>query len=225
MGSKRSRPGKQLKVKIPAGSSATELIEASEKVAAFLRVREVRVVRDRENAGLAAVTIVRRDPLSGGPAIAWPHLNAARLSLRDPIPLGHDEAGRWVQASLLWRNMLIGGEPGAGKSVLLSMLVATAALDPRVRLTLLDGKLVELAVWARCAHRSVGVSATDAIEVLRELQAEMEHRAARRPGVPRCALGARPGDAGGRGPRGRLRRAVEELRRSARAAVMHGAGQ
>jgi archaellum biogenesis ATPase FlaH len=168
--------GEQMTVRIPAGSSVTELTEASERVAAFLRVREVRVVRERSDAGRALVSVVRRDPLSESPAIAWPLLLAARLSLVEPIPIGLDEAGRWVKVALLWRNMLIGGEPGAGKSVLLSILVAVAALDTGVRLTLLDGKLVELAVWARCAHRFVGVDVQEAISVLRELQAEMDDR-------------------------------------------------
>jgi DNA segregation ATPase FtsK/SpoIIIE-like protein len=163
-------------VKIPAGSSVSELIQAAEKVAAFLRAREVRIVRDRADAGRAAVTLVRRDPLAGGPPIPWPNLHAARLALREPIPIAVDEAGRLVSVLLLWRNMLIGGEPGAGKSVLLSILVAVAALDPTVRLTLLDGKLVELAVWRRCAHRFVGVDVAGAIEVLKELRAEMDER-------------------------------------------------
>jgi hypothetical protein len=52
--------------------------------------------------------------------------------------------------------------------VALSLLVATAALDPDCRLTLLDGKLVELAVWRSCAHRNVGVSVKESAEFLAE---------------------------------------------------------
>ena len=74
------------------------------------------------------------------------------------------------------RNLLLGGEPGAGKSVALSLLVATAALDPECKLWLLDGKLVELATWSRCAEGSAGVSVSEAIEVLRNLQEEMDQR-------------------------------------------------
>ena len=44
-------------------------------------------------------------------------------------------------------NLLIGGEPGSGKSVVLSSIVAAGALDPSATLTLLDGKQVELAIW------------------------------------------------------------------------------
>ena len=69
-----------------------------------------------------------------------------------------------------------GGEPGAGKSVALSLLVATAALDPDCKLWLLDGKLVELAAWSRCAEGSAGVDISEAIEVLVNLQEEMDRR-------------------------------------------------
>ena len=72
--------------------------------------------------------------------------------------------------------MLLGGEPGAGKSAALSVLVATAALDPSVRLWLLDGKLVELSAWAPCAQRLAGPDVGEAIELLRELRGEMEQR-------------------------------------------------
>ena len=57
-----------------------------------------------------------------------------------------------VAIELVERNVLIGGEPGAGKSVALSTLVAAAALDPDARIWLLDGKLVELAAWAPVAR-------------------------------------------------------------------------
>ncbi|MGH8902395.1 MAG: FtsK/SpoIIIE domain-containing protein [Egibacteraceae bacterium] len=57
-----------------------------------------------------------------------------------------DEHARTISLSLVERNLLLGGEPGAGKSVAQSMLIATAALDPDVDLWLLDGKRVELAV-------------------------------------------------------------------------------
>jgi hypothetical protein len=152
------------------------LADKAEPVAAFLRVRQVRVVRDGGDAGRAAVTVVRRDTLAGREPIPWPNVSAARLSLAEPIPLGVDEAGQWVRVSVPERHIIVAGEPGGGKSVLVSMLVATAAMDPSVRLTLFDGKLVELAVWRNCAERVVGTDLADAIDALRELRAEMDRR-------------------------------------------------
>jgi DNA segregation ATPase FtsK/SpoIIIE, S-DNA-T family len=50
------------------------------------------------------------------------------------------------------------------------------ALDPGVRLWLLDGKLVELSVWAPCAQRLAGPDVGEAIELVRELREQMEER-------------------------------------------------
>ena len=80
----------------------------------------------------------------------------APLSIWDPVHLGSDELGRRVEVTLAERNMLIGGEPGGGKSVALQLIVAHGALSPDCRLILIDGKRVELGLWRdvrRTVHR------------------------------------------------------------------------
>ena len=98
------------------------------------------------------------------------------LSIFDPVFLGLDEAGQPVNVTLAERNLLIGGEPGAGKSVALNLIVAHAALSLDCTLVLVDGKRVELGVWRRCADVFVGPSIDQAIDVLKGLQAEMDTR-------------------------------------------------
>jgi len=168
--------GERLDLRVPLGSCVADLEKAAEVIAAALGVREVRIQRDPANASRAVVVIVRRDPLGGTSSLVWPGAGAERLDLWQPIPIGIGENGQTVTLSLPERNMLLGGEPGAGKSVALSLPVATAALDPTVKLWLLDGKLVELATWAGCAEHSVGISVAEAIDVLRQLRTEMELR-------------------------------------------------
>jgi hypothetical protein len=167
--------GHRLVVQTPMGSCVAHLEAASEVMAAALGLSEVRVRRERANASRASVTLVRRDPLGGEP-LAWPAIASESVSLWDPIPVGLDEDGQVVAISLPEHNLLLGGEPGAGKSVALALLVASAALDPKVKLWLLDGKLVELAPWAACAAHSVGPDVAQATEVLRALRAEMDLR-------------------------------------------------
>lgn len=176
IGIDRLPAGERLDLRVPVGSCVADLESAAEVIAASLGVREVRVRRDPANASRADVVIVRRDPLAATGPLAWPSLPAERLSLWEPIPIGVGEDGRTVAFTLPERNVLLGGEPGAGKSVALSLPVATAALDPAVKLWLLDGKLVELATWAGCAEHSVGISVAEAIDVLRQLRTEMELR-------------------------------------------------
>jgi hypothetical protein len=168
--------GDRLLVRLPPGSSTTALAEAAEQVAVILDVREVRVARDPDRASLARVTVVRRDPLHGAPPLAWPWLDAERCSLWQPVPVGVDEDGHWITISLPERHVLLGGESGAGKSGGLALLLAAAALDPTVKLVLLDGKLVELACWAGIADRSVGPDLAEAVAVLAEVQAELDRR-------------------------------------------------
>lgn len=167
--------GEVLDVQIPSGGTVADLVAVAEVLAALLRLRAIAVDRERDDASRAKVTLVRRDALSTL-APPWPCLETSRSSLWGPIPVGVDESGRQVVMSLAERNVLLGGEPGAGKSAALSLLVATAALDPSVRLHLFDAKLVELASWAPCADHTVGTSTATANEVLRELQAQMDRR-------------------------------------------------
>src|SRR6266542_2823278 len=108
----------------------------------------------------------------------------APLSIWNPVHLGTDELGRRVEVTLAERNMLIGGEPGSGKSVARQLAVAHGALSPDCRLVLVDGKQVELGLWRGCAERFVGRRdkrsgksvLDDAIDTLRWLQDEIDDR-------------------------------------------------
>jgi DNA segregation ATPase FtsK/SpoIIIE, S-DNA-T family len=122
------------------------------------------------------VVVLRRDPLGDPQPIPWPLAGAGELSLWRPIPVGVDEDGSEVTITLPERNLLEGGEPGSGKSNILQLLVAVGALDPAVKLTLLDPKLVELAGWQGSATRLVGPNVDDAIDVLRQLINEVDDR-------------------------------------------------
>src|SRR5262245_47980110 len=100
----------------------------------------------------------------------------AVLSVFDPMFVGIDAFGQPVYLPMMGRNILIGGEPGAGKSGLVNDLVAHAALDPRCRLVLLDGKRVELGQWKGCADVFVGPDQLRAIATLRRLQVVIDNR-------------------------------------------------
>ncbi len=164
--------GQRLDLRLAPGMTAEQIDGAAEAIAAVVGAREVRVVREPGNAAVAHLSILWHDPLSV-PAPPWP---GAPGSLWEPISLGVDEDGAAVSIGLVERNVLLGGEPGAGKSVALSLFIAAAALDPEVRLTLMDGKQVELAPWAGSAEHFVGPDMGDAIEVLKDLCAEMDRR-------------------------------------------------
>ena len=98
------------------------------------------------------------------------------LSIYDPIPFGIDENGQPVAVTLMYRNLLAGGEPGSGKSSLLNTIIAHAVLCADVKLWLFDGKIVELGLWRPVADTFVGNTIRDALDRLHDLQAEMDTR-------------------------------------------------
>ena len=166
--------GRRLELRLPAGYSAEQIADAAETLAATIGAREVRVPRDPANAARAHLSLIFADPLAQ-PLPPWPKPKPMG-TLWDPVALGIDETGNPVSVGLPERNLLLGGEPGAGKSVALSIFIAAAALDPAVTLTLLDGKQVELAPWRGSAEHFVGPEMGEAIEVLKDLCAEMDRR-------------------------------------------------
>ena len=109
------------------------------------------------------------------PTIA-PAVAGLILSIFQPVFIGIDEFGQPVYVPLMYKNMLIGGEPGSGKSALLNLIVAHAALALDCTLCLLDGKLVELGQWRHCADVFVGPDLPRAIATLRRLQKVMDNR-------------------------------------------------
>jgi S-DNA-T family DNA segregation ATPase FtsK/SpoIIIE len=98
------------------------------------------------------------------------------LSAFDPIYLGIDEFGAAVSVPLIYRNKLLGGEPGAGKSSLLNTVIGHFALCTDTRLCLLDGKQVELGLWRDCADVFVGPDLARANRTLLRLQRVMDNR-------------------------------------------------
>lgn len=100
----------------------------------------------------------------------------AGLSAYDPVRLGVFEDGAPVDIELIYRNILMAGEPGAGKSVALNNIVAPAALCPDVSLWLFDGKQVELGLWREVADSFVGPDLDTALLRLEQLQGEMDRR-------------------------------------------------
>jgi hypothetical protein len=167
--------GVHVGIRLRPGHAPAHLEQAAEHLAAALRVREVRVERERKDGGVVYLTLVRVDPF-GEAVIASPLVEAARTNLWAPLPIGVDEAGRAVTLSLPERSLLVGGEPAAGKSALVQQLAAFAALDPSVGLYCLDPKVVELSRWAPVAAGVAGADLDEAIAVLRTLGAEMDRR-------------------------------------------------
>ena len=98
------------------------------------------------------------------------------LSIYEQVHIGIDEYGYGADITLMYRNILMGGEPGSGKSVALNNIVAHAALCSDCSLWLFDGKRVELGMWRDVADVFVGPDIDLALVRLKQLQMEMDRR-------------------------------------------------
>ena len=114
---------------------------------------------------------IRRDPSGTETVPVGPP-----LSIFDPVYVGIDEFGHPVYVPIIYRNLLTGGDPGAGKSSLLSNFIAHGALSVDCRLCLIDGKQVELGLWEDNADVFVGPDQAHAIRTLLRLQKVMDNR-------------------------------------------------
>ncbi len=127
--------------------------------------------RDEQRPSHGTVTLVQR---SIRDLTDWPV--GDEVSLWDRIPFGVDEEGRDVSLRLTIPT-LFGGVTGSGKSNAMSLMVASAALDPTAKLYLLDAKRgLEFDVWADCAER-IAFNLEEGVDVLREAQRVMFERA------------------------------------------------
>ena len=171
----RTLAGARLTLNLRPGTHVGDVEHVALSLASSLRVRGIRVVRDLNDASVVRVHVINRDPFADY-ALTWPGTTALGSDAWSAIPVGVDEDGAVVSLTLLEHHVLLGGESGSGKSGALSLIAASAALDSRVDLWLLDAKLVELAPWRRCARRFCGPDISEAISVLDELRGDMTAR-------------------------------------------------
>jgi S-DNA-T family DNA segregation ATPase FtsK/SpoIIIE len=109
-------------------------------------------------------TIATRDPLGTDRVPVAP-----ALSMFDAMFIGIDEFGHHVTLDTVYHNLLVAGEPGGGKSGLINLAAAHAALSDNTRLVLLDAKYVELGPWRDIADAFIGNDIDAAISVLKRL--------------------------------------------------------
>lgn len=166
--------GRVYQLELPTGLYQESLAKRLPELTAAFNARAIRVQPSGNNARCIEMTVLYGDTFKR--EFRSPLLGVDSCSLWEPVVMGVGEDGTPVSIVLFEHNLLIGGEPGSGKSVALSSIVAAAALDPTVHLVLLDGKEVELSIWLDVAGQFVGRSQADAVRVLQELQGEMDER-------------------------------------------------
>lgn len=166
--------GRRFLVELPIGLHAELLQRSALELAAALGAREVRVKASPVNTRYVELAVIRKSAFPR--SLHSPLVKRQQVSLWEPLPFGVGQDGLAISIGLPEHNLLIGGEPGSGKSVALSSIVAAAALDSTVHLTLIDGKHVELAAWSMVADEFVGANQEAAVTALERLRQIMDSR-------------------------------------------------
>jgi DNA segregation ATPase FtsK/SpoIIIE, S-DNA-T family len=160
------------------GQTARHVVSAAGAIESALGVRPgaVRAEPDGDRADRALVRVVEDDPHAR--PIPWQPPTGPR-SVADPIELGVFEDGNPVLLRLLYRNTLIGGIVGSGKSGVLNVILAALAGCPDVVVWGVDLKGgMELQPWAGCLDR-LATTPDQAVALLRAALAEFDRRTTR----------------------------------------------
>ena len=133
--------GSQLVIYLPFGKTTADAVTARAKVASGLDVKEsqVYITPDKDSERRHTLWVADVDPL-GEPAGPTPLLDCKQRSIWRRAPFGLDQYGRKVTIPLMWHSVLIGAQPRRGKTFAARLLALYAALDPYVKLTIIDGK-------------------------------------------------------------------------------------
>lgn len=136
------RGGMKVAVQLPPGFLASSLLPHEDRLASAMRKPADTVIIEPKpdvTPGDFDMWIMNR-PVFGGSPIPWPLRSSKRLSVFDPISLGIIRTGQIYKLALIEQNVFTGGIPGSGKSALVRVIAATAALDPLAILDLINLK-------------------------------------------------------------------------------------
>lgn len=152
-----SDTGTQVVIDLPWGKSWSDVLKAREKIASGLdvHVRQVFLTEDDTSSRRHMLFVADTDPLAI-PAGRTDLLDGKQRSIWEPMKLGRDERDRLVELSLMWFSLLIGAQPRKGKTFFARLIALHAALDPWVKLIVVDGKKSpDWLSFRKVAHRMV----------------------------------------------------------------------
>ncbi|MEV6634391.1 cell division protein FtsK [Actinoplanes sp. NPDC051470] len=181
-----SGTGSQVSIDLPYGKTFDDAVKARGAIASGLdvAVSQVFITRDPSSHRRHTLWVADRDPLSQS-AGRTPLLRGKATDIWQPAPFGLDERGNKVELPLMWTSNLIGAQPRQGKTFSARLLALYAALDPYVKLTVLDGggkpDWRKFAMVAdKCAFGLAmtrdGDPAELMVEALREIKADVQDR-------------------------------------------------
>jgi DNA segregation ATPase FtsK/SpoIIIE, S-DNA-T family len=133
--------GSQVVIDLPWGKGWSDVMGVREKIASGLdvHVNQVFLTPDRSSSRRHMLFVADRDPLAV-PVGRADMLDGKPRSIWRPVRFGKDERGALVELYLMWVSVLVGAQPRKGKTFAARLIALHAALDPYVKLFIVDGK-------------------------------------------------------------------------------------
>ncbi|RAY16593.1 cell division protein FtsK [Actinomadura craniellae] len=137
----RDGPGHLAIVDLPYGVEAADVIARRGRLASGLRLPLDQVWPEPAPGHTGRLALwVGHEPASQMRQPSWPLLKGGQVDVFKPFPFATTPRMNVVDASLMYRNWLFGGQPGSGKTFALRLLALAAALDPRAELRIYEMK-------------------------------------------------------------------------------------
>ncbi|MEV4112396.1 cell division protein FtsK [Nonomuraea sp. NPDC049695] len=131
----RDGPGHLAIADLPFGVEAAEVVARRGRLASAMRLPLDQVWPDAAAGHPGRLALwVGYQPASKMQTPPWPLLKSGSVDVFKSFPIFTTPRMEIVNAMLIFRNWLIGGQPGSGKTFLLRLLVLAASLDPRAEL-------------------------------------------------------------------------------------------
>lgn len=176
--------GSTVLIDLPYGKGFADAVKARPGIASGLdvKVQQVYLTEDPTSDRRHRLWVADRDPLAV-PAGRTPLLDCKPRNIWQPAPFGLDERNRKVDLLMLWISILVGAQPRKGKTYSARALALYAALDPYVKLTVIDGKnSPDWRSFAKVAHRIIfgtvpnrdGDPIEMLLDALREIKAHIQ---------------------------------------------------
>lgn len=131
----RDGPGHLAIVDLPYGVEASDVIARRGRLASGLRLPLDQVWPEPAPGHTGRLALwVGHEPASQMRQPAWPLIKTGSVDVFRPFPFATTPRLEVINAELMYRNWLFGGQPGSGKTFALRGLVLAAALDPRAEI-------------------------------------------------------------------------------------------
>jgi hypothetical protein len=142
MGRDASDTGSQVLIDLPYGKGWDDVLKAKGAIASGLDVsiNQVYLTKDPSSHRRHLLFVADRDPLAV-PVGKTPLLDGKPRDVWTEGPFGRDERNHKVGLALMWISVLVGAQPRKGKTFATRLLALFCALDPYVRLVVVDGKM------------------------------------------------------------------------------------